>query len=134
MRSLGPGWCLLGAAVALTPLVSFGQTGPPKTSWGDPDLRGVWDFRTITPMERPDGSAAHDIGRRRCELGFGKGEPLMLTVTSELKNGPHRRTNDAPASQDDCSPWAQKDLGAAPNKQPMAWVQAILDELDARKT
>ena len=22
MRSLGPGWCLLGAAVALTPLVS----------------------------------------------------------------------------------------------------------------
>ena len=23
------------------------------TAWGDPDLQGVWDFRTITPMERP---------------------------------------------------------------------------------
>ena len=23
------------------------------TAWGDPDLRGVWDFRTITPMQRP---------------------------------------------------------------------------------
>lgn len=25
----------------------------PRTSWGDPDLQGVWDYRTITPMERP---------------------------------------------------------------------------------
>ncbi len=24
----------------------------PRTSWGDPDLEGVWDYRTITPMER----------------------------------------------------------------------------------
>ena len=22
--------------------------------WGDPDLGGVWDFRTLTPIERPD--------------------------------------------------------------------------------
>ena len=26
----------------------------PTTSWGDPDLQGVWDFRTITPLERPE--------------------------------------------------------------------------------
>ena len=25
----------------------------PATPWGDPDLQGIWDFRTITPMERP---------------------------------------------------------------------------------
>ena len=25
----------------------------PLTAWGDPDLRGVWDYRTITPLERP---------------------------------------------------------------------------------
>src|SRR5437868_2072405 len=24
-----------------------------RTPWGDPDLQGVWDFRTATPMERP---------------------------------------------------------------------------------
>ena len=23
------------------------------TPWGDPDLQGTWDFRTITPLERP---------------------------------------------------------------------------------
>ncbi|MCY4599082.1 MAG: hypothetical protein OXF27_04095, partial [Acidobacteria bacterium] len=26
----------------------------PRTPWGVPDLQGVWDFRTVTPMERPD--------------------------------------------------------------------------------
>ena len=26
---------------------------PPRTVWGTPDLQGVWDFRTLTPLERP---------------------------------------------------------------------------------
>ena len=26
----------------------------PRTAWGAPDLQGVWDFRTITPLERPE--------------------------------------------------------------------------------
>ena len=25
----------------------------PRTVWGAPDLQGVWDFRTLTPLERP---------------------------------------------------------------------------------
>ncbi len=25
----------------------------PRTPWGQPDLQGVWDFGTITPLERP---------------------------------------------------------------------------------
>ncbi len=25
-----------------------------RTAWDDPDLQGVWDFRTITPLERPE--------------------------------------------------------------------------------
>jgi len=28
------------------------QTGP-RTAWGPPDLGGIWDFRTITPLQRP---------------------------------------------------------------------------------
>ena len=39
------------AAVASLAAVVAAQT--PTTSWGDPDLQGVWDFRTITPLERP---------------------------------------------------------------------------------
>jgi hypothetical protein len=26
---------------------------PPTTPWGAPDLQGVWDFRSLTPLERP---------------------------------------------------------------------------------
>ena len=29
------------------------KSTPPRTSWGKPDLEGTWDFRTVTPMERP---------------------------------------------------------------------------------
>src|SRR5437867_2893365 len=32
---------------------SEGNTSAPRTPWGEPDLQGVWDYRTITPMERP---------------------------------------------------------------------------------
>ncbi len=34
---------------------------PPRTAWGTPDLQGVWDFRTITPMERPAALADTDV-------------------------------------------------------------------------
>ena len=30
------------------------RSRPPRTAWNRPDLQGVWDFRTITPMERPE--------------------------------------------------------------------------------
>ena len=36
----------IGAANGQTP-----ESDPPRTSWGAPDLQGVWDFRTITPLE-----------------------------------------------------------------------------------
>jgi hypothetical protein len=26
----------------------------PLTAWGDPDLQGIWDYRTLTPLERPE--------------------------------------------------------------------------------
>ena len=39
---------------ALTPLTAVAQSAElPRTPWGAPDLQGVWDFRSITPMERP---------------------------------------------------------------------------------
>ena len=29
---------------------------PPKTPWGDPDLQGVWNDATSTPLQRPNGA------------------------------------------------------------------------------
>ncbi len=37
------------------------QTDPPRTAWGQPDLQGVWDFRSITPMQRPDDRADQEF-------------------------------------------------------------------------
>ena len=54
LASLG----VLALAVGVTclaPRPAAGQPGSPlRTAWGDPDLQGVWDYRTVTPMERPE--------------------------------------------------------------------------------
>ena len=53
-RSMSAG---LVTVVLLLPLPSAaqatGDSGVPRTPWGAPDLQGVWDNRTITPLERP---------------------------------------------------------------------------------
>ncbi len=46
--------------VALT-ISAAAQNDAPRTAWGDPDLQGVWDFRTITPMQRPSGQADREF-------------------------------------------------------------------------
>ena len=33
----------------------------PQTSWGDPDLQGVWEYWTFTPLERPDEFSDRDV-------------------------------------------------------------------------
>ena len=33
----------------------------PRTSWGEPDLQGVWSYATITPLERPENQAGKDV-------------------------------------------------------------------------
>ena len=56
-RSLAAVFTMI-AVVALAPVFAAAQsastTAPARTPWGVPDLGGVWDFRTTTPLERPD--------------------------------------------------------------------------------
>ena len=58
---------VLAGAVALGPALASGQTAEsgsaalPRTAWGDVDLQGVWDFRTLTPLERPDGLSDQQV-------------------------------------------------------------------------
>ena len=39
--------------IVLSAIPAAAQTAP-RTPWGQPDLQGVWDFRTITPLQRPE--------------------------------------------------------------------------------
>ena len=59
----------IGLAVVLVTIVGAGQTGSaqsqnpgawvvPRTSWGAPDLQGIWTNATLTPVERPEALAA----------------------------------------------------------------------------
>ena len=46
---------LLALTLLLAPTAASAQTPDvPRTPWGTPDLNGVWDFRTLTPLERPE--------------------------------------------------------------------------------
>src|SRR5438105_7773211 len=54
------GLAVVIAVALLAPVPVAGQTTVPAEAWilprtpdGRPDLQGVWDYRTITPLERP---------------------------------------------------------------------------------
>ena len=53
------------AFVSVTPVPATGQgqaaAPPPRTEWGQPDLRGMWDFRTLTPLQRPANLAGKEF-------------------------------------------------------------------------
>lgn len=52
-RFLTIGLCAV-VLVSLASVPSKGQSDVERTPWGAPDLQGVWDFRTITPLQRPE--------------------------------------------------------------------------------
>jgi hypothetical protein len=41
------------ATTAAAPKSAAATEKSPRTPWGHPDLQGTWDYRTITPLERP---------------------------------------------------------------------------------
>ncbi len=53
--------------VTLLPAPAVAQTDGaeawtlPRTPWGEPDLQGIWDFRTMTPLERPEELAGKQV-------------------------------------------------------------------------
>ena len=51
------------ALMAVTACVAGAQTkvDPPRMSDGKPALGGVWDFRTLTPLERPGSQAGQAV-------------------------------------------------------------------------
>ena len=49
---------MIAGLIVASAMVSLGAQSKAKpygarTPWGDPDLQGTWDYRTITPLERP---------------------------------------------------------------------------------
>ena len=51
-QSAGPQSAQVSSSDAKSKVAAKPWTSP-RTPWGHPDLQGVWDYRTITPLERP---------------------------------------------------------------------------------
>jgi hypothetical protein len=46
-------WMMVVSLTAVPAAAQTAATGAPRTAWGAPALGGIWDFRTMTPLERP---------------------------------------------------------------------------------
>src|ERR1700682_3451619 len=57
--------CLAPVAITSQAQPSVGKVKatriPLRTPWGEPDLQGVWDFRSVIPMERPKDVAGKEV-------------------------------------------------------------------------
>ena len=88
------------AVVALMPLFATAQStntpAPARTPWGDPDLQGVWNNGTITPMQRPEELADKEF---LTEEEAANLEQETVDREERLLNRPARRT-EAGASVD----------------------------------
>ena len=61
-RSFAMAAAVAAVGALLAPLAAGAQTAEaPRTAWGAPDLQGVWDFRSLTPMERPAELADQEV-------------------------------------------------------------------------
>ena len=74
--------------VSLSAMPVFAQTVP-RTAWGQPDLGGIWDFRTITPMQRPEALADQEFLTPEEAASL---EQETLDREERLLNRPARRT------------------------------------------
>jgi hypothetical protein len=48
-------------AATAPPAAASGNFTVAKTSWGDPDLRGIYNYATATPLQRPDALKGKDV-------------------------------------------------------------------------
>ena len=86
------------ALFAFAPVPAAAQEDAPRTPWGAPDLQGVWDFRTITPMQRPQSRADQEFLSDEEAANL---ERSALDRNADLAARPARRTEVDPSGNVD---------------------------------
>src|SRR5688500_8200755 len=79
-----------------------------KTPWGHPDLQGTWDYRTITPLERPA-----QYGDRE----FLTDEEVKVLEERAAKRMDEAPAEDAPASTVHAAYWTDPGRFVAENRR-----------------
>ena len=95
----------------------------PRMAWGNPDLQGILDFRTITPLERPE-----ELGDKAflTEEEAAKLEQEIIDRNENLLNRPARRT-EVGASVD-------RGEGGAPGAYNNFWFDQGTNTVGTRRT
>ena len=68
--------------------IGFAQSEEvPRTPWGHPDLQGIWDYRTMTPLERPEDQETGEV------LTHEAAETFLRETTALAKKRFRERVN-----------------------------------------
>ena len=115
---------VLVALVALVAGPALAQDSAPRTAWGEPDLQGVWDFRTITPMQRPER--------------YGDKEFLTAEEAAALDQAAVDRElrlwNQAPERTEAGGNVDRRGAGQAPGSYNQFWIDSGTRSVDTRQT
>ena len=97
----------------------------PRTPWGAPDLQGVWDFRTITPMQRPADLAEREFltDEEAAEL-----DEAALARNEALASRPAQRTEVDPSGNVD------RGVDGAPGSYNNFWFDRGTSVIATRRT
>jgi len=80
------------AQTSSTPANRGTTTFTSRTPWGDPDLQGIWNNGTVTPLERPRELAASRFSQRGgeyiCKAGPRAGECRSARRISQRRHRP----------------------------------------------
>ena len=94
VTALAAAFALLAPLAASPAAQSQGEQTAPRTAWGAPDLQGTWDFRTVTPLERPEELAEKEfltaedaVALRESELASRDADRRGTSTASDLERG-----------------------------------------------
>ncbi|MEE2638095.1 MAG: hypothetical protein VYE68_12780 [Acidobacteriota bacterium] len=76
--------CVPGGVAAQGQPSGPGAADAPRTPWGDPDLQGVWEYWTFTPLERPDELAnTTELTAEEAALAAQQASEQALAIDTE---------------------------------------------------
>ena len=96
----------------------------PRVASGRPDLQGVWDFRTITPMERPEDQAEEFLSDEEA----ANLDQAAIEREVNLASRPARRTEIDPSGNVD------RGVDGAPGSYNNFWFDRGTTVISTRRT
>ena len=117
------------AMMMLAPVAALGQASEapssPRTPWGDPDLQGIWNNATLTPLQRPENLADRAFWTAEEAASLGQ---RTVERNAELLSAPAQRTEAGGNVGAYNNFWMERGTSVLPNMR----TSIIVDPEDGR--